>query len=98
MASASSRKHVAAAFVTFNANGQAGTGSPSQFVVPEDVVLKDISLASGLTDTTLVTLQADNATVPGVVLQYADYLNSIQARPPINLGIRAKTQIAFLQA
>ena len=89
---------VAAAFVTFNANGQAGTGSPSQFIVPEDCVLADISLASGLTDTTLITLQADNATVPGMVIQYADYLNSITTRPSINLGIRAKTQIAWLQA
>jgi len=89
---------VAAAFVTMNANGQAGTGSPTYYILPEDCVIADLSIASGLTDTTLLTMQANNAIVPGVVLQYADFLNTITTRPALGLKAPKGTQIAFVQS
>lgn len=88
---------VAAAFVTFNANGQAGTGSPTFYVIPEDCILEDISLTTGLTDTTQMVLQANQAVVPGTVIRYADFINTLNDRPKLGLGIRQGTQLQFLQ-
>src|SRR3990167_13997 len=76
---------VAAAFVTWATTGTAGTGSTNFIIAPEDVVLSDYSLVTGLTDTTIQVLWLNDSPVPNSVLFDANLVNTLQSRsfPPL---------------
>lgn len=72
---------VAGASVNWDGGNGAGASSPSYWKAPENVVLYDLSLASGLADTTNIALTADGAVLVGSRLRYANFLNTLAFRP-----------------
>jgi len=89
---------VAAAACTFNPSGAAGTGSLQYWVCPEDVVLRDFSIVTGLGTTVALLYSRDGATVPGSMIRVANHLNTNPYRPTLNVMFKAKTQIGAVQA
>jgi len=88
---------VANALGNWDAGNGASSTSLTYWKAPEKVVMIDLSLASGLADTTNVVMVSDGAQVPGARLRYANYLNSLAFRPAINLGFNAGSNISAIQ-
>lgn len=80
--------------VTFNASGLAGSASPSTWRTPEDVVINDVSIATG---TTCVgaTLTINQALANGGAIRWANQLNTLANRQKLALGVRAGDFIGF---
>ena len=76
----------------------AGTGSLTFWKAPEMVVMTDLSVASGLTDTTTLIPTASGQVIPGVRLRHANFLNTITTRPAIQIGFNQGTNVGFIQA
>jgi len=88
---------VSGAYVTFSYNGAAGTGSTNFITAPENVVLSDYSIVTGVTDTTVLVAQS-NDTNKGVVIAQANHVNTIATRPQNLTGWQAGSKISFTQA
>jgi len=88
---------VASALVNWDSGNGATSTSLTYWKSPENCVLIDLSLASGLTDTTNVVMVSDGAQIPGARLRYANFLNSLATRPAINLGFRAGSNVSAIQ-
>lgn len=88
---------VANALVNWDAGNGASSTSLNYWKAPENCIMIDLSLASGLTDTTNVVMTSDGAQLPGARLRYANYLNSLSLRPAINLGFRAGSNVSAIQ-
>lgn len=86
---------VAAAFVTWNRMGTAGTGSVNFITAPEDMQLTDFSSVTGIVDTTAVLLFLDDGAVPGKLVSWANVVNTLQNRSFPNIGIRAGRKVQF---
>ena len=85
----------AGAINTFNPNGVAGTGSPNFWIPPVDVVLKDLSIVTGMVQTTQV-LTENGATKSGTTLSIASHLNTLANRAPLSIPFKAGTQIGTM--
>jgi len=81
----------------FNPTGAAGSGSPTTFRVPENVVIKDISIAASPTATN-VTLTINNSVIVGGVIRWANQLNTLPFRTPLNIPVNAGDFIGGVQA
>lgn len=92
------RKHVAAAAVTFNPNGAAGTGSLTFYKLPENCTLIDFSMTTGTADTTNITLKLDDATIPGSVLRYIPHVSTNAQRPALRLTLPRGGNFSAVQA
>lgn len=88
---------VVGALNTISLDGAAGTGSPNFWIAPEDVVLMDAAVPTGLADTTVWKALA-NDTPTGNVLMHAAYVNTLANRPSPGIGYRKGTKISFTQA
>lgn len=88
---------VVASPCTLTANGKAGTGSLTFWKAPENVVLTDLSIASG--PTVMVGLQptSNDAPIPNYNFRIANFLNSIQTRPRIRVGFKQGNNVGLLQ-
>lgn len=84
--------------VNMDSGSGAGTGSLTYWKAPENVVLYDFSVATGLTDTTNIVLTSDGAQIPQARLRYANFLNSLATRPVLNVGFRQGSNIGAIQA
>lgn len=71
---------VAAAFVTWNLNGQAGTTNDTYIIAPEDLVLEEMSLVTGIVDTTGLLWYANGAAKAGYIVQWALAISTLQSR------------------
>lgn len=78
---------VAAALVRFDAGAGSSSSSPTEWVAPEDVILEDYSIVTGMTDTTKAQLQRNNNPT-GDVLRYSLHLTTLALRPRIRIGFR----------
>lgn len=76
-----------AGLVAFSPNGAATATSPTQYRVPEDCVITDISVATGTTAVGLV-INVNNASIQGGVLRYANQLNTLAQRPALRIPLR----------
>jgi hypothetical protein len=76
----------AATFQTFNPTSTAGSGSPTQFRVPENVVITDYSFAAAPTATAF-GITVNNSAVVGGVVRYANVLNSLPYRVPLRIPL-----------
>jgi len=87
---------VANAFVTFSTVGAATSSSTNFIIAPEDMMLVDASVVTGLTDTTNILLWLNDAPVPNTVIANANIVNTIQARafPPVAISAGRKVQFA----
>jgi len=70
----------------FNANGTAGATSPTQFRVPENCLITDISIATGTTAVGAI-ISVNNSSIAGGVIRYANYLNTLTSRPSLRLKL-----------
>jgi len=87
---------VANAFVTFATTGAAGTGSVTFITAPEDCVVADLSVVTGIVDTTSLVLWLDDGPVAGSVVLWANCVNTLPFRSIPQIGIKKgrKVQLA----
>lgn len=88
---------VASAVGNLSVDGKAGTGTPTYWLVPENCVLVDFAIHTGMTDTTLALATAGQARIPGTNMSYAAHLDSSNARPALSIGLKSGTQFGLLQ-
>lgn len=88
---------VAAAPATFNASGAAVAGSLQYFRAPEQVVLVDFSIITGLTATVALNWTQDGAIVSGTLIRMANQLNTNPLRPKLAIGFPAGALIGAIQ-
>lgn len=87
---------VVAALMNFDSGSGAGATSDQFWIAPENLVLKDFSIAAGITDTTKINIVANNVGT-GNRLRYANFLNTLAFRPVLNIPFRAGTKISASQ-
>lgn len=84
------------ALVNFDGGAGAGTSSPTFWICPEDVVLRDYSMVTGTTDTEKIRLVANNRPTPHV-LRYVPHLTTNATRPKLAIGFTKGTQVSAFQ-
>lgn len=75
----------------WDAGDGAATTSPTYWVPPEDVILRDLIVAAATTITKLRVIR--NGIATGDMLRVAAHLVSITFRPILNIPVRAGSQI-----
>lgn len=84
---------VASSFLTFSQVGAAGSASQAFWIVPEDVMLDDAAVVTGIVDTTTVVIQANDLSVGS--FQWAAVVNTLATRGVPKIGFRAGTKITM---
>jgi len=83
------------------ANWDNGSGATSTSLVyykcPEKMTLIDLSVATGLTDTTNWVLTSDGAIIPGTTIRHANYLNSLNNRPKMSITFMRGSNLGIIQ-
>jgi len=87
---------VVAANSNFDSGAGASAGSDQFWTAPENIVLKDFSILTGMTDTTKLNVVANNVST-GNRLRYANFLNTLAFRPVLSMPFRAGTKISAIQ-
>jgi len=87
---------VNSALVNWDGGGGAGTTSPTFWVAPENVTLRDYSMTTGTADTEKLRLVVNNKPL-GSVLRYVPHLSTNSNRPPLNIGFAKGAQISAFQ-
>jgi len=87
---------VADALVNFDGGGGAGTTSPTSFTCPEDVLLVDQSIVTGMTDTTKIQVLRNNQPT-GDFLRFTQHLTTSAQRSPVRLGFARGTELRAIQ-
>ena len=88
---------VVGATVTFNLNGNAGTGSQSFYILPENCILEDVSFTSSNTVTTSWVVQLNDANT-GNVISVANQLNTLANRQKPMIPLPAGRKLTMVQA
>jgi len=83
-------------FLTFNPSGLAASTSPSDYRIPEDCVLIDVTTAAAPTAVG-GTLKVDSGVVNGGTFRWADRLNTLSNRAKFSVPIRAGSFISVIQ-
>lgn len=84
------------ALSNFDGGGGASATSPTSFTCPEDVLLSDFSIVTGMTDTTKVQVLRGNQPT-GDFLRFTQHLTTAPARSPVRLGFRMGTELRCIQ-
>lgn len=82
--------------VTFNMSGSAGTGTPTNFRAPEDLVITDISVVTGTTAVGL-NIYVNQALINGSSIRYANHLNTLNNRPKLAIAVRGLDFVSAIQ-
>jgi len=85
-----------ATLLTFNPAGLAAATSPSDYRVPEDCVITDVTTATAPTAVG-GTLKVNSGVVNGGTFRWADRLNTLSTRAKFAIPIRAGDFISVLQ-
>lgn len=88
---------VVGAYVTFSTSGLAGTGSQTFWNTPETVQIKDISIITGQTVSTIGVLQV-NDVATGNVIAWANVVNTLAFRAFPPMVISAGRKFTIVQA
>lgn len=88
---------VAAAPVTWSKTGIAVAASPTDLILPEDCAMVDISVITGPTVITGLSLQSNNAFL-NVIIPLANTINTIQSRQIPVTGFKGGNRIGIIQA
>lgn len=85
---------VANAFTTWATTGTAGASSVTFITAPEDMQLVDMSVTTGIVDTTALVLWLDDAPIRNTYVPWANILNTLQFRsfPPVKISAGRKVQ------
>lgn len=78
----------AAGLLGFNPTGAAASTSPTQYRIPVDGVITDLSVAAAPT-ATAVALTKNGAIMQGGVVRYANVLNTLPYRIPLRIALSA---------
>lgn len=87
---------VAGAPLRFDGGAGAGANSPDFYSFPEPVIVTDISLVTGLVDTSRIRITANGAPTPSII-RYALHLTTIATRPALSIKLRAGTRLGAIQ-
>lgn len=81
-----------------NFDDGAGSNSTSEtfWTPPEDVVLVDLAIHTGMTDTTFVRITRGGVPL-GNTLRYAAQLDTSDARQPLAIGFRKGIHVGMIQ-
>ena len=85
----------AGALVRWDVGGAAGAATPDFVDFDEPVSLEDMSVVTGIVDTSQLRVIAASAPT-GHLLQWANHLNTLATRPKLSIGFKAKTRIALM--
>lgn len=85
-----------ATYLTLNASGLAGAGSPTHYTSLEPCTLVDMSIAAAPTAVGAI-LQVGDASVNGGTVRWANMLAANPNRPRLRVPLPAGVQISFLQ-
>jgi hypothetical protein len=83
--------------VTWDSGTGAAAGTLSFWKAPEDVILVDLSIATGPTVMTSLIPTRDGGQVPSQRVRIANFLNTLAFRPALTLGFRAGTNVGLIQ-
>lgn len=83
---------VVAGLVNFDSGAGASATSDTFWIAPENVILKDFSIVTGLTDTKKISIIA-NSVPTGNRLRYANFLNTLAFRPVLQIPFRAGSKV-----
>ena len=87
---------VNAARINWDGGAGAGSGSPTFWKPPENVVLEDYSMVTGTADTEKIRLVV-NGRPTSQVLRYVPHLTTNASRPKLAIGFSQNTEISALQ-
>lgn len=87
---------VANALVRFDGGAGAGSATPEYWRAPENVLLKDISIVTGMQDTTKLQILRNNAAT-GDIARYVPHVSTAPFRPAMNVGYAMGTEVRALQ-
>ena len=87
---------VADALTNFDGGAGASATSPTSFTCPEVVLLQDVSIVTGMTDTTKVQVLRNNQPT-GDFLRFTQHLTTSPARSPVRIGFQAGTELRCIQ-
>ena len=87
---------VNAAAINLDGGTGAGTGSPTFWIPPENVILKDFSMVTGTADTEKLRLTKDGRPTAHVV-RYGVHLTSLATRPALTIGFPKGCQFGAFQ-
>jgi len=87
---------VANAEINFDSGTGAGTGSRTFWSPPEDCVLVDFAIHTGMTDTTVVRVTKGGAPT-GNTMRYAAHLDTSNARPELAIGFKEGINVGLIQ-
>ncbi len=88
---------VVGAACTINTVGIAVSGGQSFYITPEDVVIKDVSITTGMTVATAL-IPYVNDVPAGAMLSVANCINTLTNRAIPNIGIGAGKKFTLIQA
>lgn len=83
--------------VKFNLNGLATASSQSFYIIPEDSVIKDISLTTGPTVIFSLIIKANDVPT-GSVVPIANCINTLANRAIPNIGFQAGRKFTMTEA
>jgi len=84
--------------VKFDGGSGASASSNAFWKCPENVMLYDLSIATGPTVMVALVPTADGGQIGNFRFRIANFLNSLATRPAIALGFRAGTNFGFIEA
>jgi len=82
--------------VLFNPAGAAAATSLNYWRPPEDVVITDVSVATGTTAVGAV-FNLSGAVINGGVIRYANFLNTLASRPTLSISVPAGSLLGAVQ-
>ena len=89
---------VAAAFIKWNRMGTASaTVGPDFITAPENMRLTDVSVVTGIVDTTTLLLFLDDGAKAGVLLDWQNCVNTLQNRSFPEIKIAGGRKVQFQQ-
>lgn len=88
---------VIGATCTFNLNGVAGANSQSFYILPENCVIRDVSLATGPTVMTNLVMQINDQNI-GVVLPISTLLTTLNQRAVPQVPLPGNRKFTIIQA
>lgn len=81
--------------ITWNLNGAAASTSDDNVIVPEDMDLSDVSVVTGIVDTTTLVLYTNGAAKAGYLILWSNVVSSNQNRSFPKFRLLKGTKLQF---
>jgi hypothetical protein len=81
-----------------NLMGLAAAGGPTVYIPTSNVMLADVSIATGPTVSKVIVPSVNGQTLPGAVFDYVSFVSTNPQRPPLSLNFAKGDQISFTQS